>query len=134
MIQKVLIDKDKPLDPGDVIELHFRTYGGTFLRAVQLAMIDEKLEGQPGFRILSWTLPTPQTVIFKVRIEQTNPIIVTAALIVGFIVVVGLVAWLVFDKVYQIIESPAGKIGVGGLGLFAAAAAVVAIVALLPKK
>jgi len=134
MTEKILIDENKPLDPGDIIELHFRTYGGTYIKALQLAAIDRKLEGQPGFRILSWTLPTPQTVVFKVRIEQTNPIIVTAALIVGFIVVVGLVAWLVFDKVYQIIESPAGKIGVGGLGIFAAAAAVVAIVTLLPKK
>jgi len=134
MIQRIEIDKDKPLEPGDLIELHFRSVGGTWLTAAQIALIDWQLEGRSDFRIKSWSIPVPQVVIFEIEVKKTNPLIVTAAVIAGAIIAAGVVAWLTLDKVYQIMESPAGQVGVAGFGVLAAVAAVAVVLSLLPKK
>lgn len=131
---KIEIDKNKPLNPGDVIELHFKSFGMAWLKAAQIAMIDWMLKGRPEFEILSWQIPTNTTVIFECRVKKTNPVVVTAAVIAAAIVAVGVVAWLTLDKVYQIMETPAGKIGVAGTGVGLAAAGIIALLALLPKK
>lgn len=133
-MQKVEIDKDKPLQPGDIIELHFKTFGGTWLRATHIALIEWKLEGRTDFTVLSWQLPDHQTLIFEIRVEKTNPVLVTAAIIAGVIIAAGVVAWLTLDKVYQILDLPAGKIFAGGFGALAAVVAVVIVLGLLQKK
>jgi len=131
---KIEISKDKPLSPGDLIEMQFRTYGGSWLRAAQLALIEKKLEGRGDFQVLSWTLIATNGVAFKIKILKSNPVILTAGIIGGIIIASGVVAWLTLDKVYQIMESPAGQIGVAGTGLLAAAAAIAAIITLLPRS
>ena len=131
MTEKKEIDVNKPLNPGDVIEMHFRTFGGSYMTATLLAIIDYRLEGQKGFRVGRWTIPGPHSVIFTVRVLETNPILETAAIIAAMIIGVGVVAWLTLDKVYQLVESPAGQIGIGGFGILAAVAAVAIILSLL---
>ncbi len=128
-MEKIEIDKNKPLNPGDVIELHFSSVGMVMLKATQIAMIDYRLAGRKDFRILSWSTPGTNTVIFTVRINKTNPIIVTAAVIGGLIIGAGVVAWLTLDKVLQITESPTGKVLAGG----AIVAAIVALLVLIKK-
>ena len=128
-MEKIEIDKNKPLNPGDVIELHFSSVGMVMLKATQIAMIDYRLAGRKDFRILSWSTPGTNTVIFTVRINKTNPIIVTAAVIGGLIIGAGVVAWLTLDKVLQITESPTGKVLAGG----AIVAAVLALLVLMKK-
>ncbi len=132
-MEKIEIDKDKPLQPGDVIELHFLTVGMVWIQAAQIAMIEWQLDGRKkDFTILSHSLPADNKVIFTVRVNKTNPVIVTAAVIGGLIIAAGVIAWLTLDKVYQIIEEPAGQILVGGIGAIATAVAITAVLALLP--
>ncbi len=128
-MQKIEIDRDKPLSPGDVIEMHFSTLGMIWLKATQLALIEYRLSGRKDFTILSWSTPGLNTVVFKIRINKTNPVIVTASVIGGLIIGAGVVAWLTLDKVLQIIESPTGKVLAGG----AIVAAVLGLLVLMKR-
>ena len=132
-MEKIEIDRNKPLNPGDVIELHFKTTGMVCTTATQIALIEWRLGSRKDFRILSHSLPAGNNVIFTVSILKTNPVVVTAAIIGAAIIGAGVVAWLTLDKIYQIMESPAGKTVVGGTALFLPALAVIAIVLLLRK-
>lgn len=128
-MEKIEIDKNKPLSPGDIIEMHFSTLGMVLLKAAQIALIDYRLAGRKDFKILSWSTPGINTVIFTIRINKTNPVIVTAAVIGGLIIGAGVVAWLTLDKVLQITESPTGKVLAGG----AIIAAIVALLVLVKR-
>ncbi len=132
-MEKIEIDINKPLDPGDVIEMQFKTTGMVWLTAAQIALIEYRLEKRKDFRILRHSLPANNRVNFTIEVLQTNPVLVTAAVIGAVIIGAGVVAWLTLDKVYQIIEAPAGKALVGGTALFLPALAVIAIIFLLRK-
>lgn len=128
-MEKIEIDKNKPLDPGDIIEMHFKTTGMFWITATQLALLEWRLADREDFRIISHSLPAGNEVVFTIRILKTNPVIVTAAVIGALIIGAGIVAWLMLDKVYQITESPTGKVLAGG----AIVAAVLALLVLIKK-
>ena len=142
-MEKIQIDKNKQLNPGDVIEMHFRTSGMAILTATQIALIEWRLEKRKDFRIMSHSLLVGNRVIFTILIsepaEEKVPQVyaagigVTAAIIGAAIIGAGVVAWLTLDKIYQIIETPAGKAAVTGTALFLPALAVIAILLLLRK-
>lgn len=141
-MEKIEIDKNKQLEPGDIIEMHFKTAGMFWLTAAQIALVEWKLEKRKDFRVINHSLPSANRVIFTIRVEQPPPgtpqiyksgVGITAAVIGAVIIGAGVVAWLTLDKVYQIIESPAGKAVVGGTALSFAALAVIAILILLRK-
>jgi len=132
-MEKIEIDINEPLAPGDIIEMHYKTTGMVWLTAAQIALIEYRLEKRKDFRIVSHSLPAGNRVIFTIKVCQTNPIVVTAAIIGAAIVGAGVVAWLTLDKVYQIIEAPAGKALIGGTALFLPALAVIAILIFLRK-
>ena len=132
-MEKIEIDINKPLNPGDVIEMHFKTTGMVWPTAAQIALIEYRFEKRKDFRILSHSLPTGKEVFFTIQVQQTNPVIVTAAVVGAAIIGAGVVAWLTLDKVYQIIETPAGKTVIGGTALFLPALAIIAIVMFLRK-
>lgn len=143
-MEKVEIDKDKPLSPGDIIEMHFVTTGMVWLTATHIALIEWRLEDRKDFRVLSHSLPANNRVIFEIKIiepakedvtVQEAGIAVTAATIakvIGALAVVG-IFYLTLDKVYQIMESPAGKVGVAGVGALGVAAAIAIVLFLLPR-
>jgi len=132
-MEKKEIDINKPLNPGDIIEMHFRTTGMVWIAATQIALMEWRLEKRKDFRMLSHSLPAGNRVIFTIEVLKTNPVIVTAAVIGAVIIGAGVVAWLTLDKVYQIIEAPAGKTMIAGTALFIPALAVLAILFLLRK-
>ena len=132
-MEKIEIDINKPLNPGDIVELHFKTTGMFWMTAAQIALIERRLESRKDFCLLSHSLPVGNTVIFTARVLKTNPVILTAAVIGAAIIGAGVVAWLTLDKVYQIIEAPAGKALVGGTALFLPALAIIAILMFLRK-
>lgn len=132
-MSKIEIDRDKPLNPGDIIELHFKTLGMVWLKASQIALVDWYLDRRKDFKIRSWSLPNNTSVIFEVEILKTNPVIVTAAVVAAAIAGVLFMCWLTLDKVYQIVDVPAGKIAVAGGGIGMAAAGI-GLLALLLKK
>ena len=141
-IEKIEIDKNKPLNPGDVIEMQFKTIGMVWITATQLTLIEWRLERRKDFRINHWNLPANNRVVFEIEIIESvrdDPevlqasVAITAAIIGAAIIGAGIVAWLTLDKVYQIVESPVGKAVVGGTALSFAALAVIAILILLRK-
>lgn len=144
-MEKKEIDKNKPLSPGDVIEMHFTTKGMTWLTATQIALLEWRLEKRKDFRILNHSYPVGNRFYFTIQIttpsENQVPTVykagigvtITAAIIGAAIIGAGVVAWLTLDKVYQIMETPAGKAAVTGTALFLPALAVVAILILLRK-
>lgn len=142
-MEKIEIDKNKPLNPGDVIEMHFKTTGMTWITATQIALIEWRLEGRKDFRIVSHSLPANNRVIFTIRITEPAKeaevyqvgVAVTAVTIAKLITVVAVagIFYLSLDKVYQIIQAPAGKELIRGTTVSFAALAVVAIVLLLRK-
>lgn len=106
---KTEIAKDKPLNPGDIVELHFTSISMVWIQAAQIAIIETLINRRhKEFTILSDWIPEKNKVVFKVRVNETNPVIVTALVIAGAISAVGIIAWLNLDKVYQIISSAAG--------------------------
>lgn len=141
-MEKIEIDKNKPLNPGDIIEMHFKTAGMFWLTATQIALVEWQMEKRKDFRILSHSLPAGNVVIFTIQITEPAAEVpqvykagvgVTAAIIGAAIIAAGVVAWLTLDKVYQIMETPAGKAAVTGTALFLPALAVIAILILLRK-
>ena len=128
-MQKVEIDINKPLNSGDIIEMQFKTTGMVWITATQIALIEWRIEKRKDFRILSHSLPANNRVNFVIQILKTNPVLITAAVIGGVIIGAGVVAWLTLDKVYQITESPTGKVLAGG----AIVAAVLALLVLIKK-
>jgi len=114
---KIEIDKDRPLNPGDVVLLHFRTPGGTWIKAAECAIVESALERRRDFKITSIDYLQPGKVIIEVEVLETNPAFVTVAIIVGSILTIVLLAagWM-FDKAELVVKAPATKaISVGVL-------------------
>lgn len=112
----------------------------TWIKAAQIYLIEKRLEGRSDFSIKSVLTPTdqPTKLIFVIDVLESNPVIVTCAVIAGVIVTMGIVYKLTFEKsfllVAEAVSSPAGQVGIAGMGIGLAAAGVVALLALLPKK
>ena len=135
------IDKDEPLFPGDVIEMHFKAFGPNwvYLRAAELSVLKWRLEQKnPDYELLSWSAPSDKLILtFKIK-EPREPTpqvqqagIGTAAVIAVIVIGGGLFAWLSLDKVYKITDSPAGKVALVGTGSLGIAALIIAVLLLL---
>jgi len=118
------IPKDKPLQPGDIVRLYFNAYGPAWLKATEAAIIEASLKNREGYELVNIDYWTPGKMIFKFRIVEANPIIITCAAIAGVILIFGGIANLVFDKAEQAFETPAALIGSVGF-------VIVAIIVLL---
>jgi hypothetical protein len=142
-LQKVEIDKDKKLLPGDIIEMHFKTTGMAYIQAAQIALIEWRLAGRKDFQIVRNSLPENNRVIFTIEIvkpEDEKPELQTAG-ISGTMIAAAICAVAVFgifyltlEKIYQIMESPEGKIAVAGSGIGLAALGIAALLYLMPRK
>ena len=130
-MEKIEIDKDKELQPGDMIEMHFKTVGMVWLKAAQIAMIEWRMKDREEFTILSHSQPNKNTIIFTIRINKTNPIVTTALYIAGAITLAGIV-WLTLVKVYQFLQSSALEIFMGAIGAVVMAIVVAFGLSLLP--
>lgn len=122
---KTEISQDAILESGDVIELHFKSRGWTWIRAAQIAIIESRLaERQDTWIVQAITDDTEnKRLIFRVLVTGTP----VALIIVGILAVVGGVfVFLSLDKVYKITNAPMAKVSVlllvGALFLFAAKA------------
>lgn len=143
-LQRVEIDKDKKLLPGDIIEMHFRTTGMVYIQAAQIGLIEWRLSGRKDFSIIRNSLPENNRVIFTVEIlkpEDEKPGLQTAGITGAqiaaaiFAVAVFGIFYLSLEKIYQIMESPAGKAAVAGAGIGLAALGIAALLLiLLPRK
>lgn len=141
-LQRIEIDKNKPLMPGDVIELEYRCTGMVWITSAQVALIEWKLARRTDWEIISNSLPENNRITFKILIKsktpqdpklQTASIGVTALMVSAAIVAVGVIGWLTLDKIYQLTETPAGKIAVAGMGAAGIAVLIIALLMLLKK-
>jgi hypothetical protein len=145
-LQRIEIDKDKPLNPGDVIELEYRCTGLVWITAAQVAMIEWRIGKRDDWEIISNSLPENNRITFRILIKSAKPqgpVLQTAgvngAIIAKIILAatVGLMLWLSLDKIYQIvekiIESPEGKIAVAGMGAAGIAVLIIALLMLTKK-
>ena len=145
-LQRIEIDKDKPLNPGDVIELEYRCTGLVWITAAQVALIEWRIGKRDDWEIISNSLPENNRITFRILIKSAKPqgpvlqtAGVTGALIAGAILAatVGVVSWLTLDKIYQVfekvIESPEGKIAVAGMGAAGIAILIIVLLTILKK-
>lgn len=111
-METIEIDKDRELNPGDVVLLHFKAPGGTWIKATECAMIESALERRREFTIIGVDYCQPEKVIFRVEIEKTNPVIITAAYIAGAVLAVTIpllaLGWM-FEKAELVVKTPAAK-------------------------
>ena len=108
---KIIIDEDEPLQAGDIIEIHFKTLSPVWIRATHVAAIEWQLSGKPEYELLR-SQYDKSTLIFTFRIKKTNPIVVTAALIIKAVTVIGiaLLLFLTVDVIYKYKITPAGQL------------------------
>lgn len=135
------IDRNEPLQPGDVIEMHFKAFGPNwiYLRASELALLEWRLRlKNPDYELLDWQNPGDELILtFRIKEQvETGPqiqqaAIGTAAVIAAIVIGGGLFAWLSLDKIYRITDSPAGKVALAGTGSLGIAALIVAVLLVL---
>lgn len=107
MTKVKITDYNEPLEPGDIIELHFMATGLFWITAAQIAIIEYKLDSDKRFQIRNWTIFEPNEVVFKVEVLKTNPELVTVAVIAAAIIGVGIVFKLTLDSAYKLVNVPA---------------------------
>lgn len=137
------IDRDEPLQPGDVIEMHFKAFGPNwiYLRASELSILIWQLERKnPDYELLSHENPGDELILtFRIKeqvisgpqMQQAG--IGTAAVIAAIVIGGGLFTWLSLDKVYKITESPAGQVALAGTGSLGIGVLVIAVLLLLSR-
>lgn len=134
MAAKIEITKDAILMPGDTIELHYTVLGPAWLKAVQLEMIESRLEKDPRFYMYSqkWTGEKGNRLIITVQVikppaaagqeaQQAGVPVATLLIVVGS-AAAALFVWLSLEKMYKIVETPTGAvlgIGVVAIGIMA---------------
>lgn len=111
---KTEISKDRVLDAGDVIELHFKTHGGDWVKAAECAIVEHSLERRKDFKVTSIDYLQPGKVIFTVKVREINPVVVTVAVICGAIAIAALAFGWMFDKAYLVAKTmPAQVLSLG---------------------
>ena len=118
------IAEDKPLEPGDIVRLTFNAPGPTFLKATSSAMIEASLANKEGYEVMNIDYLQPGKVVFKFRIVKTNPVIITALVITGGVLLVGAAVGYMFESAEQYTQAlkevilPAGIMAIIGMVLF----------------
>jgi len=133
IMTKIPIARDAPLDVGDIVELHFASFGGTWIKASQIAAIEALLKYEDHWKIKSWEIRDDgRTLVFKIQVLKTNPIAITAGAIVASIITLALIVgiFLTFFAAYkwtgevgEVVKSPVGAtIGIAAAVLIGAIA------------
>lgn len=138
-MEKIVIDKDSPLNPGDIIEMEFICSGMVWITATQIAIIEWKLRERKDFAVLSHSLPANNRVIFTIEVRKPPdpkpPEVYQAGVTPATIAVIiaaaalGAVFALTLREVRLLIKTPGGKAIVGVTGI----AAILGLLILLRK-
>lgn len=133
---KIEITKDAILQPGDMIEMHYKVIGPVWLKAVQIAVIESNLEKDPRFdlRTIWFEGENDRTLVMRIVITPPRPgeepkiqeagVPVTAIVIAIGAAAAAIFIWLSLGKIYKIVETPAGAVMGAGFGIAAAAVAL----------
>ena len=145
MTEKILIDSNTPLSPGDIIEMSFNVFGSAtwdYARAVQLQILLSVIEKKnPNYQLLSYSNREQLHLTFKIlgrpvdgEPELQEAGIASAAILAAAVIGVGLFTWLSLDKVEKIVQTPAGKIAVTGVGAVGIAVLVLILMRFFGKS
>ena len=66
---KVLIDKDQPLTRGDRVEMHFISSGMAWIKAVQIALLEQRMANREDFVILNFQTPVESPTMLIMTVE-----------------------------------------------------------------
>jgi len=130
MSERIEIDKNAELVPGDVIEMHFRRLSLGIITDAAGYLIEKKIRSNPMYELISWRF-TDSEAIYTIKIKQVDTPTYLAGvspnlIAVGIISLAGgCLAWMSLKVVYKIVDSPAFKFG------FTAIAAVAAVLTIL---
>jgi hypothetical protein len=94
----IKIERNTELHKGDIVELDFALislFDWNLWFAMQLSAIEDRLEADTRFTLLSHTYPEENLVTFKVKIDQ-NPVAVSA--IIAIILVASFGIWVTFEQ------------------------------------
>ncbi len=111
-MKTIEIDKDRELSPGDVVLMHFKAPGATWIKATESAMIESALQKRNEFKIVSIDYWQPGKVIFEVEVLKTNPVIITSMYIASAVLgatAIFLAAGWMFEKAELVLKAPAAK-------------------------
>lgn len=143
MGEKIEIEKDAALEPGDIIEMHFDVIGGpgwVGARAIQIAIIEARLQNSPTLEVINFDeLDDDVIITLKIRdatgqrVEVQQAGMLTAMIISATVVTIGIFTWLSFKTVYKITDSPAGKVALVGAGSAGIALLIIVILLVLAK-
>lgn len=119
--EKIMMADEEPLHVGDVVEVHTRSTGLTWVQAWQWYQIEKAVNKDPHFEVVN-TEYGDRHLIIRVRVVK-NPIVVAVLtkLIIGAAVTAGFV-WLTVEGVYKITSSESGQALIGGVANWGIAA------------
>ncbi|MBA7518477.1 hypothetical protein ES705_10547 [subsurface metagenome] len=144
MMEKIEIDKDVPLNPGDIIEMHYITAGMGIITATQNRT--DRVAARSAERFRDFELSTAAWLeSCRIYIQIKEPamddpqvagvgVAITAAIIGAAIIGAGVIGLMSLDKILLIMESPAAKVAVVGFGSLAAAAAIALVISILGRS
>ena len=101
---------DQVLEPNDTARLYFKTIGGVWIKAAQIALIENSLRDNKSFSIIRADYWQQDGAIFTVRVKKTNPVVVTIALIAAAIALVPIAFGWSFIKAEKLLESSSAQI------------------------
>lgn len=125
LMTKIEIDKDRILNPGDVVELHYSTPGGKWMKAAEAAIVEYALERREDFMINSIDYLQPGKIIIEVKVLKSNPLVVTVALIIAVIAIPAMALGWMFLKAYLLAQTVAGGISMVSLGVIGVIVALI---------
>ena len=140
---RIEISKDAVLQPGDIIEMHYKVIGPVWLKAIQIAVIESKLEKDPRFdlRTIWFEGENDRTLIMRIMIMRPRPeeppeiqeagVPVTVIIVAVAAAAGALFVWLSLSRIYKIVQTPGG---VATLGLAGAAVVGLLIFFLLKRS
>ena len=148
---RIEIDKDQVLNPGDRVELHFKSSGMAWIKAAQIAIIDARMDGREDWRIREFETPVDEPTLIICRIDilgnetpndpYQNEVfaagggaVVTCAAIAAVIITAGVVYSLTLQKTFLIAKLDFDKNFVQGRQTKHVAAVVLYIVCRLEQK
>ena len=139
---RIEITKDAVLQPGDIIEMHYKVIGPIWLKAIQIAAIESRLENDPRFRHTgTWFTENDRTLVVRITIlpppvPETGPPMLAAIHVAVIVTAIAgaagaIFVWLSLSKIYKIVKTPGGAVT---FGLASAAAAGLVILYLLKRR
>ena len=129
----VAITENDPLAIGERIEIHFKSLGLTLFKAVQIGLIEKRVESEKNWKLRAWQITDDNELVFKIEVTGDNPAVITAAVIIFAIkaAAIGVLIYLTLHGIYKIVESTGDVVSTPAGGAIGIAAVLIVGILLL---